>query len=292
MPHGPALNCPRPLLAVVVALVMSGPLRADSEEPRLPQPPFPPYGWRQIKYDAKYLGYRATHWTRDDLKTAGLVAGGTLGLYAIRDEVRDHIQEHRDPDRSEFLSDVRNMGNGTTSAAVALTAWLASYATDNPREKETALLIVESAAYSSLVTGVGQFVLAAERPRDGDDVDFFRTGGHGVSLDVALAAALVPPLRRQYLRVDSDDGTGLKAWKWTASTLLYTGVALTAWQRMDSDAHWLPDVALGAATGLSVGAAVGRAHDRAQGIDRARREGRVRFAVGGDQVACVIRLGR
>ena len=44
---------------------------------------------------------------------------------------------------------------------------------------------------------------------------------------------------------------------------LYASAGLTAYQRMDADRHWAPDVFLGMVTGLEVGRALGESHDDA-----------------------------
>ena len=59
--------------------------------------------------------------------------------------------------------------------------------TKSPREKEPALLRLESAAFSALAAGVGQFVIASERPEEGADVGWCHSGGHGGAADAALA---------------------------------------------------------------------------------------------------------
>ncbi len=156
------------------------------------------------------------------------------------------------------------MSRGAVAPGLALLAWLSSFATDNPREKETALLLVESAVFSTLYSGVGSVVLGAERPIFGDDVSFFDTSfeGHGVSLDAALAAAVVEPLRCQYLRTGSADGPWKRFWKRTGSALLYTGAALTAYARVDQDKHWAPDVYLGTMGALAIGRTLCEAHGK------------------------------
>jgi hypothetical protein len=189
------------------------------------------------------------------------VAGSTLLLYLGRDEIREWVQDHGSESRSEFLNDARTMGKGAFAPSLALIAYAASFATGNDREKETALLLLESAGYSAAAAYTGSFVLAAERPVEGDSISFFDVDGHGVSLDAALAASVIPPLRRQYLRVGPEDRAAKRLWKRSATVLLYAGALLTAYQRMDADQHWAPDVFLGTAAGLSVGKTLCDAHD-------------------------------
>jgi hypothetical protein len=112
--------------------------------------------------------------------------------------------------------------------------------------------------------GLGQFVLSTQRPDEGDDINFFKWGGHGVSGDAALAASVVPVLKNQYLLVRPGDRGGLRAWKRTATGLLYTGAFLTGYQRINNDKHWAPDVFLGLVTGFTVGQILCDSHDKAR----------------------------
>jgi hypothetical protein len=234
-----------------------------------------PYSWRQIGQDARHV---PTHFfkakTRPKLKLAA-VAGTTLLLYVARDDIREWAQDHRSAGRSRFLDNVHTMGKGGFGLTLALASYGASFITNNPREKETAVLLLESMGYSAVTAYGGSFILAAERPEDGDSITFFDSAGHGVSLDAALAASVIPPLRRQYLRVRPEDGRTKRFWKRTATALLYGGAILTAYQRVDQDRHWAPDAFLGLATGLNVGRLLCDSHDVAT-----RRSGRLALTAG------------
>jgi hypothetical protein len=252
-----------------------------------PATDFPPYGIRQWEFDTGYLLTRPKHWNRRSWYRVSGVAGTTVALYLLRDEIREVVQRNRNDSRTDFFSDVRNMGKGGFAPSLALVAWLSSFATRNEREKETALLLMESWAYSAAYAWAGSFVLAAERPEDGDSVTFFDTDGHGVSLDAALAASVIRPLHRQYLRVKPGDGGGRKFWKRTALGLLYAGAGLTAYQRLYQDQHWAPDVFLGTWTGLTVGKNLNRAHDQIAG---GRAQGRHRIEPAGNMLRWTIDL--
>ena len=244
------------------------------------------YGWHQIGYDTRRLSTRPARWDRRSGRRLGAVAGTTLGLYLLRDEIRDIVQNNRSAGLDRFLGDARIMGQGGFAPALAVAAYLSSFATRNDRERETAVLLMESWAWSAAAAWGGSFVLAAERPEQGDQVEWFHTDGHGVSLDAALAASVIPPLRRQYLRVDPDDGAGRKFWKRTGTALLYAGAGLTAYQRLYADKHWAPDVFLGTWTGLTAGRNLNRAHDEAA----AARVG-ARFRVAGTRMTWTWKWG-
>jgi hypothetical protein len=208
---------------------------------------------RVLAENARYLFTRPLHLDRGERWGAAGVLAGTLALYGWRDEIREEARSHGSEDRRRVLDAARTMGKGAVAPAVALAAGASYLGTRNAREVETSALVLQSAAYSALFAGIGSFVLSAERPRDGDEVRFFRSGGHGVSLDASLAASIVPPLRRQYLRVRPGDGRARRFWKRAATGALYAGAIGTALQRVDSDAHWAPDAFLGVVNGLVVG---------------------------------------
>ena len=218
---------------------------------------------RQLRDDAAYLARKPFRLDRRGQRKALAIAGSTLALYLVRDKIRDFIQDHPSDTLSDWANGARDVvGKGAFAPALALAFYGASVATGSEREKETAFLLLESMAWSAAAAAVGSFVLAAERPADGDSVRLFDPEGHGVSLDVALAASVISPLRRQYLRVRPGDGPGRRFWKRLATGALYAGAGLTAYQRMDADRHWAPDVFLGLVTGLEVGRALGESHDR------------------------------
>lgn len=211
----------------------------------------------QPALDARYVVTRPFTLEDRGRRRVAAVAAATFTAYAGRHAVRDAIWDGPEGHRSPLAEGARNLlGKGATAPLLALGFVTASAWTRDPRERRTASMLLESAAFSYAAAGVGSFVIASERPRDGDDVDLLRFGRHGCSADVALAASIVAPIRRSYLMPRPGDGRAAASARRLASAALYAGVALVAWQRMDSDAHWLPDVVLGAASGLAVGGAV------------------------------------
>jgi hypothetical protein len=232
------------------------------DEPADEEQPLKPYGLRRLGYDSRYLLSRPFNLDRADRKRFGVTLAVAASLFLLREEIQEVVQENRSPSRSDLLDDVRVMGHGRFAPALALSFYLSSFLTDDGREKETAQMLLESMAFSAAGAALGSYVLASERPEEGDSVHFFSTEGHGVSLDAALAASVVEPLRCQYLRVEPHDSGWIRFWKRSGSGLLYTGAALTALQRLDDDKHWAPDAFLGVMTGLAVGRTLCEAHDK------------------------------
>jgi len=217
------------------------------------QPASADVGWDRLKDDVHLLVTKPFHLDPAGKRQVLYVTGATLGLYGLRHEIRREVLDGQSEQRSDFLQHARWMSRGAAAPVLALGAWGASFFTHDVREKETAQLLLTSAGMSAAIAGVGSFVLASERPEDGDAVHVFRTDGHGVSLDASLAASIVPPLRCQYLRVRSEDGRARRWLKRGTAGLLYAGAGLTALQRVDDDKHWAPDVFLGLVNGFTVG---------------------------------------
>ncbi|MBZ5638766.1 MAG: hypothetical protein LAO51_08410 [Acidobacteriia bacterium] len=286
MTHGPV---PLGFVVLTAALLVSTVHAADTrdaedpaavsapDEPSGAQADSPtparPYGFRTLGRDTRYLFTRPAHLDRQGWTRLGATLAAAGGLFALRHEIRDFSQEHLSTGRTRLLDDVRGiMGGPGLAVGLSLATWAASFATHEDREKETAQLLLESLGYSVAVAGVGQFVLASERPREGVHVHFFHLHGHGVSGDASIAASIVAPIRRQYLRIDPDDTRGRRFLKRAGTGLLYGGAILTAWQRVNSESHWAPDAFLGLANGFAVGEMLCDAHALA-------RERRVAFSV-------------
>jgi len=235
-----------------------------------------PYGWKQIGLDARYLVTRPAHLDRNGIIKVALTVGTTGILYLYREDIRNWVQEHDDPERDEFVDQVRLMGKGAFAPSLALIAYGSSFITKNPREKETAVLLLESMGFTGIATGVGQAVLATQRPFDGEEVEYFSSRGHGISGDAALAACVVPILSRQYLTIYEGDGAGSRFLKMSGASLLYAGAFLTGYQRLADDKHWAPDVFLGLVTGFTIGQMLSDSH----AISGAEPSLRVQFSAG------------
>lgn len=220
-----------------------------------------PYGFHQIGLDIRYVVTRPAHLDRNGILKVALTLGTTGILYLYREDIRNWVQEHNDPEREEFLDQVSIMGNGAFAPSLALIAYGSSFITKNPREKETAVLLLESMGFTGIATGVGQAVLATQRPFDGEEIEYFSRRGHGISGDAALAACVVPILSRQYLTMHEGDGAGSRFLKMSGASLLYAGAFLTGYQRLDDDKHWAPEVFLGLVTGFTIGQMLSDSHE-------------------------------
>ena len=239
-----------------------------------------PTGWKRFACDSRYLGTRLLLQEPGDAERAAFVLGTAGVLYVYRVDTQNWIQDHQGGTRPRLDKHVRDVFvSPWTSTSLAAALFLGGKLSHESYHVESAQVLLESMLLAGVIAGTGQTVLSSERPRDGKKVHFFRTGGHGVSGDVTLAASIVAPIDRRYLRIKAGDDGWTKLFKVAGRSVLYAGVGLTALERMDTRAHWAPDVFLGAANGFTAGNVICSAHEPAQTSSGLRPSSALRPAV-------------
>jgi membrane-associated phospholipid phosphatase len=171
---------------------------------------------------------------------------------------------------------------------VAAGFYVAGAAGGSAYRKETAVVVLENLAFASAITGVAQRVLATDRPREGDDIEWFGSGGgHSVSGDVTVAASILAPIIDRHLQIAEGDRRAVRAWKRAGTWGLYGAVGLVALQRIHVDAHYLPDVYFGYLNGLAVGRMIvdARRGGRAWRDERRARRVAIHAGPGGVTIA-------
>jgi hypothetical protein len=269
--------------AACLVVALSGlPAGAAEREPAPPpEPADAPLTWSQVGRDARYLYTRPAHLDRKGWSKVAWTIGIGASLYLVRDEVREWAQERRSESRDDLLQAIRNMGKGASVPIVALGFYLSGTATGSARQRETAVALLETVTHALTIAGAGSYVLATERPDEGDDIRFFETGGHGVSGDTTIAASLLAPIIDRHLQIDPDDGRPVRFWKRFGAWGLYGAAGLVAYQRINQDKHYLPDVYFGYAAGLTAGRLVVDARKGGRGWRDEARRVRITTAPGG-----------
>jgi len=153
----------------------------------------------------------------------------------------------RNPAAARLTSDI--VANGVLPAAVLLnSAWFARESGEPSVFWMDALVMLEAVALTTDLNGVSKDAFARRRPSAGDGATgggnrSFFSGHTSFAFALATSAGTIGTLR----------GYPSAPWVWAGGIALATGVG---YLRVAGDAHWLTDVATGAAVGGLVGFAV------------------------------------
>jgi hypothetical protein len=263
----------RPVTLLVGAAILATPAVASDSEA--------PLGWRQVARDANHVFGRPFRLDRPGWKKVGWTIGTAAALYLVRDEVREASQRNRTEDLDRILNGARNVGKGASVPLVALGFFVSGARRDSGYDKETAQILLESVSFSLAIAGVGQRVLATQRPAKGDNIQFLQGEGHSISGDVTIATSMLAPIIDRHLRPVAGDSPRARFWKRFGIAGLHGAAGLVAWQRINTNRHYLPDVFLGYANGLTVGRLIVDAHRGGREWRDERRRVTIAPAAGG-----------
>jgi hypothetical protein len=130
--------------------------------------------------------------------------------------------------------------------------------------RRTGLILAESVLVAQGVAGAVNFAVSERRPAAGGGITFFHSGGSGVSIHMTNTMAMARVLDHRLARFAASDSRPRRIAKILAKTALYAIPAITGWQRLRSDQHYLWSVVLGAGLSAFVTDAMLRSYDRAE----------------------------
>ena len=167
------------------------------------------------------------------------LTGIAAGLAFTQDQgFREYFEDH-DP-----IGDWKVIGNswgeGYTQAGIALGFWGGGWLAGDQKLAATGEVLMESEIINGLVTTAMKQIVGRERPDQSGNDSF--PSGH-TSDSFCFAAVIDHRLGH---------GWGIPAY----GLALFTGLS-----RMESDKHWLSDVAMGAGLGTIIGYSVSKNHD-------------------------------
>jgi hypothetical protein len=247
---------------------------AAAEETPAPAPPRRPGLLSTLGGDARSAGRTFSLFVRREVWPRGagqlLYLGGLAGASAILEAHKESLR--RDVLRSAFYRHSHwtqvggTLGLTRVTYGVAAAFYLGGLAAGQDEARRTGLLLAESVLVAQGVAGAVSFAVSEQRPQAGGAIRFFHGGSSSVSIHMTNATALARVLDHRLARFEPTDSRGRRLAKVLAKTAIYSIPAVTGWQRLRSDQHYLWSVVLGAGLSAYVTDAMLRAYDRAAAL--------------------------
>ncbi|MEP2936767.1 MAG: phosphatase PAP2 family protein [Gilvibacter sp.] len=208
--------------------------------------------WEMLKYDAKsvfggalYAVTAPARWNGEDFSTAAGIIVGTVGLHTIDHNARAFFLE-QNGDVPDLLKDI-GYYFGSPQNFFLITGGLYSVGliTKNEKVRNAAVLIISSSAVAGFYSALGKSVIGRQRPEDGAskfEFDFFSDqpkyhsfpSGHTI-LSMSMAHAIAKQFDNWWIKAG-----------------IYSVGSIAPVSRLWADAHWITDVAIGAAISIVV----------------------------------------
>ncbi|MBU1852861.1 MAG: phosphatase PAP2 family protein [Candidatus Omnitrophica bacterium] len=218
----------------------------------------------QIKLDVKYIIETPQGMDKKSYIALGTVLGAAGIMYAEKEDINRQFQKNRTKTTDNIAKYVKSLGDVFVVGGIGATFYSLGSLTESSREKETGLMLAESLIYTGILTGIGQFVFAEDRPYEGGDMHFLKTGGHGISGHAAISASIAGPLNRQYLQIEPDANEIERLTKYTGKLVVYGIPFLVGLSRVNDNEHYAWNVLLGSILGYTMGELVANAHQKAK----------------------------
>lgn len=218
-----------------------------------------PTDWQDLKLTAHALLGHVIHPDARDVGNGLFLLAGAGYLSSQKWGFAGEFREVRNPESNETATRVRPLGEAIVPVAV-LSTYLIGRWSGSDTVRRNGLILGESALFTYMATEIGQFVFAEQRPFQGGQLHYFRTGGHGISGHTSIVAAMSVPLDRMFFRFRPGDSGAKKTFKVIGKSLVYMAPVAVGWSRMNDDVHFAWNVFMGLGTGWTVGNWVSDAH--------------------------------
>ena len=173
---------------------------------------------------------------------------GAVGLASLADRGVDiWIQDHRSSSSDDLAAAFRNGGQPAVVFGVGGGIALAGVISGHDGLRRSGERVLASTAVAGLTSAAIKISVGRLRPSDTDNPYIFKPfsgndafpSGHA-TLAFALATSLSDEIHNPWV-----------------SVILYTGAAGTAWSRLNDQRHWLSDVLMGSAIGITGAKVIG-----------------------------------
>jgi len=217
-----------------------------------------------LRRDSRYVLENSLSPDRHGLIVPAAFTALVTGLAINKREVQRGVKILLPGEDDGALGKFEFLGDSGVAAGIGALFIVGGLEAGSAREVDTGVMILESYLFTGFFTVLGQFILAEERPRNGGEMRFFKTDGHGVSGHTALAASIVCPITHQYLGEDPSDGRALALTKEVSRAVMWSLPLMTGISRIERDEHYLWNVVLGLTIGYQMGHMIARSHEEAR----------------------------
>ncbi len=242
-----------PLLLILLLLAPST-SKAQKKEPL----------WNHFTYDmgnvfggVGHAYSRPFHWKGKDWANFGYLAGGTLLLFTVDDELNNWTNGFNQ-DVPDFILDYGNeYGSPENNYMVTGGVYLFGLFTKNEKLRRTGVLLISSATAGGLLQQVSKRIIGRARPKSGENSDVYDPfnvnrvfnfdsfpSGHAI-LSFSNAYAIAKQFKSPWVKAG-----------------LYTVGFIPGFVRIMDDFHWVSDVAFSTVLSIFIVESIDRYLDR------------------------------
>ena len=229
------------MLCVAIAAL---PLRAQTKDTQDEGPV------RRWGADAKAYVTAPLHAERKQWVKFGSTVGAIAFAYQHDDDMRAHFVPQGTP--LTTTHDGHNTQDALPGALVLGGTWIAARVIGDPDGRREAATMFEAAVFSSAATELLKKIADRQRPFVAGDRSGFGDGGNSFPSGHVTGAFAIGTVLAE---------SGNDRQRWLRRILGYGIGALTAYERMNHDQHWLSDTVAGAGVGIATARFLMKRHD-------------------------------